>query len=181
MSSDIREKAIEYLEKGRMAGFDVESLDKIGYFTAPASSRHHLAFKGGLIVHSMNVVDRMLELKAFENEESCYRVGMLHDVVKCMCYKPVIRSVSPVEVAYEYVQPPYPGHGVASVMILMDSGIVLYPEEAAAITWHMGAFGLGERDLKEYGAATRRFPREIILTHAADHLASKLEEIRESK
>ena len=159
----------EYLFNAALTDRIVGRLRDLGYFAAPASKGHHLAIEGGLVEHSINVVDRLLEFGAFRYEESAYRVGMLHDLVKCKCYEKDGDG-------YKYVQPPYPGHGVASVMIAAELGISLTPEETAAITWHMGAFGLGERELKEYHAAIRRFPRAIILTHAADHLASAMEE-----
>ena len=170
-----RDAAVDYLQAGCLSANIICRLRGIGYFEAPASSKHHLACESGLVEHSINVVDRLLELGAFASEESAYRVGMLHDLVKCKCYKHDPYS------GYEYVQPPYPGHGVASVMIANELGITLTPAETAAITWHMGAFGLGDRELKEYHAAIRRFPREIILTHAADHLASALEDERGTK
>lgn len=161
----------EYLHNAALSDRIIGRLRDLGYFAAPASKGHHLAIEGGLVQHSVNVVDRLLELGAFKDEESAYRVGMLHDLVKCTCYEKDGDG-------YKYVQPPYPGHGVASVMIANELGISLTPEETAAITWHMGAFGLGERELKEYHAAIRRFPRAIILTHAADHLASAMEDAK---
>lgn len=154
----------------------IDRLRGIGYFDAPASSKHHLAYEGGLCEHSINVVELMRQLHVFADDISNCRVGMLHDLVKCRCYLKTDRVQGCGMVAYEYVQPPYPGHGVASVMIANEIGITLLPEETAAITWHMGAFGLNERELKEYHAAIRRFPHEIILTHAADFLASVQEE-----
>lgn len=158
-----------YLRGAALSDNIISRLIGLGYLAAPASKGHHLAVEGGLVEHSINVVDRLLELGAFQDEESAYRVGMLHDLVKCCCYEKDGDG-------YKYVQPPYPGHGVASVMIANELGITLTPVETAAITWHMGAFGLDERRLKEYHAAIRRFPRAIILTHAADHLASAIEE-----
>ena len=40
----------------------------------------------------------------------------------------------------------------------------------------MGAFGLSEKELKEYRASIKRYPEIILLTHAADHIASIKEE-----
>ena len=165
-----KEAAVDYLQAACLTPNVIYRLRGIGYFEAPASAKHHLAREGGLAEHSINVVDLILQLGAFVDPESAYRVGMLHDLVKCTCYKYDFYA------GYEYVQPPYPGHGVASVMIANELGISLTPEETAAIAWHMGAFGLNERELKEYHAAIRRYPRAIILTHAADHLASAMED-----
>ena len=159
----------EILLKAELSDATIKRLHEIGYFEAPASKGHHLAKPGGLFEHSKNVASNLRMMQVFASDAASYRVGLLHDVVKCYCYK----RVGDV---YEYVQPPYPGHGVASVMIAFEIGVALSPAEIAAITWHMGVFGLDGRQLKEYDAACRRFPVEVILTHAADHLASKMEE-----
>lgn len=157
--------AVDYLRAAGLGKAHIDALRRIGYFEAPASKGHHLACEGGLVKHSINVVGNLRLLDVFEEDKSACLVGMLHDLVKCRCYAKDGGD------GYKWVQPPYPGHGVASVMIAVELGISLTPEEMAAITWHMGAFGLGEKELKAYGAAARRFPA-IILTHAADHLAS---------
>lgn len=147
-----------------------DALVDIGYLEAPASKGHHLAEPGGLVKHSMLVADHLIETGAV-SDVSAYRIGMYHDLVKCLCYKAVGDG------KYEYTQPPYPGHGVASVLIAEDIGIRLTAIERAAIVWHMGAFGLDERQMKEYKAALLKWPVPLIFTHAADHLASIQEEV----
>ena len=166
----------------RNAGIDdctMIGLKVIGYFEAPASKGHHLNWPGGLVEHSVNVVKRLCKTTvAFDvhwpREESIYLVGMLHDLIKCQCYQ--LRKEGETE-AYDYVQPVWPGHGVASVMIAMvDLGIRLEPMEAAAIIYHMGAFGLSGRDLNEFDAALDEFAPAIIATHAADWAAARIDE-----
>ena len=179
MDENVMKTARDYLEKAGLDADQIVGLERIGYFKAPASCRHHLAVKGGLAEHSVNVTKLILELGAFRsfvyNPQSPYLVGMLHDLVKCMCYEDAGDGV------FRYVAPPYPGHGVASVMIAQELGIALSPLEAACIAWHMGAFGLNDEEMKHYSAAVRRCPYGIILTHAADHLASVCEEMLERK
>ena len=147
-----------------------DALVAMGYVDAPASKGHHLAEPGGLVWHSMRVADILRETRAVP-DVSAYRIGMYHDLVKCQCYEAIAGG------KYEYTQPPYPGHGIASAMIAADIGIELSPVERAAIVWHMGAFGLDERQMKEYKAALLKWPVPLIFTHAADHLASILEEV----
>ena len=147
-----------------------DALIKMGYLDAPASKGHHLAVPGGLVMHSMRVTDLLLDAGAIP-DQSAYRIGMYHDLVKCQCYRAVGDG------KYEYVQPPYPGHGIASALIAADIGIELTPAERAAIVWHMGAFGLDERQMEEYKAALHQWPIPLIFTHAADLLASTQEEI----
>lgn len=152
-------------------------LKEIGYYEAPASKGHHLAIKGGLLIHSVNTTERLVKLTEeqqikWSRPESPYLVGMLHDLVKCKCYK-----LYDHERSYRYVQPEWPGHGVASYLIATaELGIALYPDEAAAIIHHMGAFGLQGQAMADFNAALDKWPGQIIATHMADWLASRLDE-----
>lgn len=164
-------------EKARLSGVQAGRLRRLGYFTAPASKRHHLSCMGGLLKHSVNVARRLAALTdaldvRWSRPESPWIVGMLHDLVKCKCYR--LRDDAN---GYDYCQPEYPGHGVASVIIAtVDVGVKLNPDEAAAIVWHMGAFGLQGRDLEEFDAALDVYPGQIIATHTADWSAARLDE-----
>lgn len=161
---------------------EFDKLKAIGYFDAPASKGHHLAEKGGLCRHSLNVTNRLISLSDemmidWSREESPWIVGMLHDLVKCKCYK-----LNPDGKTYSYIQSDWPGHGVASVMIAtVELGIQLNPDEAAAIIHHMGAFGLQGQAMQEFDAALIKYPGQIISTHAADWLASRLDEVGNNK
>ena len=153
-------------------------LRDIGYYRAPASKGHHLAEPGGLLVHSVNVTQRLVDLSVawrvpWPRVESPYIVGMLHDLVKCRCY----RAVDGEGPAFEYVQPVYPGHGSCSVAIASELGIQLMSEEIAAITFHMGTFGIGkEYTEKEFYAAMDVFASPIVATHLADWYAASVDE-----
>jgi hypothetical protein len=160
-----RNLVIRYLERTNQPPKVLNGLVEIGYFDAPASKGRHLAVAGGLAEHSVHVTDILLGTHAVP-EVSAYRIGMYHDLVKCLCYRAVDGGV------FEYVQPPYPGHGAASALIAADIGIELFPAERAAVVWHMGAFGLEGRRMDEYRAALEQWPAEVIMAHAADHLAS---------
>ena len=155
----------------------MDKLKAIGYYDAPASKGHHLAVRGGLVQHSLNVTRRLIDISdaleiTWSRDESPYLVGMLHDLVKCQCYR-----LNDDGKKYSYAQPKWPGHGSASVMIAtVELGIQLNPDEAAAITYHMGAFGLTGRALDEFDAALDAFPGPIIATHTADWSAARLDE-----
>ena len=76
------------------ACFDKITRDKlysIGYLDAPASKGHHLSEPMGLARHSVNVTQWLVKLTnagvvRWAASESPYRIGMLHDLVKCKCY-----------------------------------------------------------------------------------------------
>ena len=152
----------------------------IGYYDAPASKGHHLAEPGGLLVHSVNVTQRLVDLSVawrvdWPRVESPYIVGMLHDLVKCRCYR-AVEGEGPAQ-AYEYVQPEYHGHGACSVAIAAELGIHLMREEIAAIMFHMGPWGVGKEYAEgEFRAAMKAFASPIVATHAADWYAASVDE-----
>lgn len=177
-----RDMAELYLDKADTDTNVVAKLQEIGFFDAPASKRHHLAVPCGLLIHSVNVTEWLLKLTqagivSWEKESSPYRIGMFHDLVKCVCYMvdPLCAEGEPLR--YVYKQSGYVGHGAASAMIAMSVlGVRLTPVETACICHHMGAFGLSDGQLRELDAALDYYPAEIIATHTADMLASRFSE-----
>lgn len=149
------------------------------FFTAPASTRYHGNYEGGLVQHSINVfnclTDYLERPKVLEeyhlapSEETVAIVSLLHDVCKIGCYKSYLRNVKDetgtwIKVpAYEFSDPlPY-GHGEKSVYII--SGFMrLTREEAFAIRYHMGFSG--EEDKRNVGAAFEKFPLAFALSVA---------------
>ena len=173
---------LEYVAPGGSLFWLNRALSNIGYFRAPASSGHHLAEIGGLVAHSVNVTRRLVDLTAawhvdWPRVESPYIVGMLHDLVKCRCYRAVPKK-EPGEVqTFEYVQPEFHGHGACSVAIAVSLGIQLRREEVAAIMFHMGPWGVGkEYTEEEFRAAMDAFPSSIVATHTADWYAAAVDE-----
>ena len=77
--------------------------EKSDFFFAPASTRYHGAYEGGLLEHSLNVYEclcdilsrpRMKEVYGLEySEESIAIVALLHDVCKVNFYKVGSRNV----------------------------------------------------------------------------------------
>lgn len=166
---------------------------KSDFFTAPASTRYHLAEEGGLSRHSLNVYYRLLSLLQTERDtyglqnfseiqDSIILTALLHDVCKTGFYKPGTRNVkNEATGAWEKVpcytiedSLPY-GHGEKSVYIL--SGFIkLTREEAMAIRWHMGGFDEAVKGgSRAMDAAFSQFPLAVCL-HVADLLASHLDE-----
>lgn len=146
---------------------------KLGFFTAPASTKRHGAYKGGLYDHSYQVTKYLLELTeklglTWEKERSPYIVGMYHDLCKCGLYTP-----KEDEIGYEYnSELIIPGHGDRSV-IMLQKYIDLTDEEIACIRWHMGAYETDTRLWNCYGAAVTKYPN-VLFTHTADMYASKV-------
>ena len=168
----------------------LDYLKKSDFFTAPASSRFHLAEEGGLVRHSLNVYFRLKELVENEakpwaekiGDESVAICGLLHDVCKISTYKIDYRNQkqadgSWAQVPYYTIDEALPyGHGEKSVYII-NGFMRLTREEAIAINWHMGSFD--ERNShggKVMAAAYEKYPL-AVLTHVADLMASYLDEV----
>ncbi len=158
---------------------------KSDFFTAPASTRFHGAYLGGLCEHSLNVYHcladllerpRMREVYGMSySAESIAIVSLLHDLCKVNCYRAGTRNVKNEETGRWEAVPtfffeeklPY-GHGEKSVYII--SGYMrLTREEAMAIRWHMGFSG--PEDNRQIGQALEQFPLAFA-TMVADMEAS---------
>lgn len=182
-----------YKQEIRREGGDalLEYLKKSDFFTAPASTRFHLAEEGGLCAHSLNVYYRLKELVANEakpwaenvSDETVAICGLLHDVCKIGTYKVDYKNQkqsdgSWAQVPYYTIEEVLPyGHGEKSVYII-NGFMRLTREEAMAINWHMGGFDeRNSKGGKVMAAAYEKFPL-CVLVHAADLMASYLDELR---
>ena len=83
--------------------------DHSDFFTAPASTRFHGAYEGGLLEHSLNVYDCMCDILArprmqdvygiHYSAESAAIVALLHDLCKVNFYKVTLTALTPIPVA----------------------------------------------------------------------------------
>ena len=167
----------------------LDYLEKTDFFTAPASSKFHSAFSGGLCMHSINVYKRFLrelqaeygdELESKYSMESIAICGLLHDVCKINYFKEDTRNVKVngewVQQAYYTVDELLPyGHGEKSVYIV-NGFMRLTRDEAMAINWHMGfcdsRFKGGYYNI---GDAYYKYPFAFMF-HLADMKATYLDE-----
>ena len=151
----------------------VETLEELGFFTAPASTKYHGAYEGGLFDHSLATAEALVELTenlglTWERLESPYIVGMFHDLCKCDNYVKDFKTD-------KYIYNPdiiIPGHGDKSV-IMLSQYMFLTDEEIACIRWHMGAYETDPRMWDYYGKAVEKYPN-VLYTHTADMIASRI-------
>lgn len=148
------------------------------FLTAPASAGHHLAVKGGLAIHSMNVTDRLLQLSEdlkieWSNSGSPYTIGMCHDLCKLHAYS------FKTDEEITKLRQVFPGHGTLSAVLAPEFlGHPISYVEQVCIVYHMGAWNIGkEYDVNQLGAGISEFPLEVIATHTADMLASQYDEM----
>lgn len=154
-------------------------LEKSDFFTAPASTRFHGSYEGGLCEHSLQVYDCLKDYLSRDRVKNVYelnvsdetiaKVALLHDVCKINCYKVSTRNKKDthgnwIQVPYYEFDDPMPyGHGEKSVYIIR-SFIPLSREEAFAIRYHMG-FSSHE-PANQVGSAFTMYPLAFALSTA---------------
>ena len=150
------------------------------FFTAPASTKYHGAYVGGLFEHSYYVgymLDQYTKKLGltWARPESPWIVGLLHDLCKIDSYEKVATNwnydgeTTSTEFVYSE-KPIIKGHGDKSLIYAL-SYTYLTPEEIACIRYHMGAYETEE--WRDFDKAIKKYPN-VLYTHMADMHASKV-------
>lgn len=132
------------LKKVNRPGMDklLEYIRKSDFYSAPASTRYHLSCKGGLLQHSLNVLDALRGLMVWDGQEGNWRyscsgevvcrikdesvtiMALLHDLCKTHYYKTSTRNVKNEQTGKWEKAPFYTvedkmplGHGSKSAML----------------------------------------------------------------
>lgn len=149
------------------------------FFTAPASTRFHGNFEGGLAEHSLNVYEifkRKNEIYDLGlSEDTVTIVSLLHDICKVDFYTVYDKNVNIAKAGEKpkWIKTPaygvndlFPvGHGEKSVIILQRL-IALTREEVILIRWHMGGYEAKE-NLNTISTAWNIYKAGVAL-HTAD-------------
>lgn len=158
-----------------------EYIEKTDFFSAPASTKYHGSYPGGLVEHSINVFNRMKKHQQY-TVETLAIVSLLHDLCKADFYTVDYRNVKKpngtwTKEPYYTVNDKLPigNHGDKSVFIIQRF-MFLVEEEIAAIRYHMGAFQEG--DIKNISNVYEKYPLALLL-HIADMEATYLDEKRD--
>ena len=161
--------------------------DSTDFFTAPASTRFHNNFSGGLAQHCLNVYENfksLLEIKGIEmSEDSIIICALLHDLCKCNTYIVETRNRKNEQGQWEKyniwatnkdVDIPLP-HSSRSIAIIRKF-IKLSIKEELTIFYHMGPYGGEDYEYRNMlKAANEKYP-QTVLFYVADTIASYLDE-----
>lgn len=175
----MKEEFLGLLKSVNREGMDklIEFIEKSDFFKAPASTRFHGDYEGGLLEHSMKVYEILLDkvknspIEINISDESLIIIALLHDICKVNFYKVDYRNAKNAfgeweKVPYYTVEDTIPyGHGEKSVMMLTEY-IKLTVEEKYCIRWHMG-FTEPKELYNTLGQAFKKFPLALLL-HEAD-------------
>lgn len=174
----------------------LDYIKKSDFYTAPASTKYHLSCEGGLLQHSLNVLDALRCLLTAKNEEgsewlyivagrpvatipdeSVIIAALLHDICKTYFYGTSTRNAKNEKtgkwekVPYYTVEDRMPlGHGAKSAMIIKQYRELTTPE-MYAIWHHMGFTDTGSTDTLTLSQAIDKYPF-IWALHTADMMAS---------
>ncbi len=181
----MKEEFISLLRSTNREGMEdlIQFLEKTDFFKAPASTRFHGNFEGGLAEHSMkvyeilknNVNNAIIDLNV--SDDTLIIVALLHDICKANYYKTDYRNAKNSlgeweKVPYYTIDDTIPyGHGEKSVMMISEY-LKLTVEEKYAIRWHMG-FTEPKELYSTIGQAYKKYPLALFL-HEADLEASYL-------
>lgn len=188
------------MAKVKRPGVDklMEYIRKSDFYTAPASTKYHLACESGLLQHSLNVLDALRTILVYSKADNTWQyqvagkvpaiipddsviiMALLHDICKTYFYGTSMRNVKNEKTGKWEKAPYYTiddkmplGHGAKSAMII-KTYMELTNMEMYAIWWHMGFNGEKENDTC-VGAAIEKYPAVLAL-HTADMQASKIME-----
>jgi len=158
------QKFIEFLEK------------ETSWLASPASTKFHLCVEGGLLEHSCNVAETLLQIKAtlapHISDESCVIVGLLHDLGKAgMPGNPQYIKNEPTERQKQYGYPAsipfafntkltYLSVPVRSVYLILQY-FQLTEDEMQAIVYHDGQYVDDNASV-----ATKETPLTLLLQYA---------------
>lgn len=160
----------------------LDYLEHSDFFTAPASTRFHSNYEGGLCSHSLKTFDILKKLNeefscGYSNETIAI-VGLFHDLCKIGLYKKEIRNVKEdnewkQKEVYVHDEILPLGHGEKSCIIL-SRFLELSFDECLAIRWHMGGFDCSVKG-GDYSMNTATNKSALVtLLQCADMIASNV-------
>ena len=178
-----KEKYISILSKVPNTERLIEWLCATDFFTAPASTKFHSNYAGGLCYHSLEVYEQLTQspIAHCYSKETLIKVALLHDICKANFYAVDYRNAKIdgkwEQVPYYTVKDDFP-YGLGEKSVLLASRFIdLTEEETMAIRWHMGAFDEAVKGGFNLSQVYERYPLALEL-HIADLRASYLVENR---
>lgn len=164
----------------------IEWLRRGDFYTAPASTKYHESYPGGLLEHSLNVYTYMIELLKLGcfskiNMGSATLVALTHDWCKIGKYESYIKNVKEDGVwversAYKCKEDTLGlGHGPQSLIMVTqfccNNATKLTFDEMAAIRWHMYTYDVTSYDIRDLNDCSNNIPLVKCLQFA-DQLAT---------
>jgi len=162
---------VQELQLLKIDGMDklLESLKVEGFFKAPASTRFHGSYIGGLLDHSVNVFNEFMKFPLDLPRRTKVITCLLHDVCKTKSY---------ISTGHNFrFNPEMKGKGHATYSIsIIERFFRLTEQEKNMIKFHMGWYGIIPWMNPEYkmGDLLKGMNiKEVKALHLADELATQ--------
>lgn len=201
--SDNKNRFIEILRSVSRENADIEGLieklESSDFFDAPASTRFHCSYPGGLVEHCLKVYDNLkmlIETKDLDiNSDSIIICGLLHDISKMGIYEKSMRnekvyredgSKSDNLGRFDWVSREcykvkdasqrfiYSNHE-STAEFMVRCYIPLKVEESVAIMHHHGGLGYDSIPSSAMSDIYIRYPL-VTLLHVADMMSTFIDE-----
>ena len=183
----MKEEFLNLLRSVNREGMEdlIKFIESTDFFKAPASTRFHGNFEGGLLQHSIKVYEILKDklnntpVPMNISEDTIKIVALLHDICKVNYYKVDYRNAKNdlgvwEKVPYYTVEDTIPyGHGEKSVIMITEY-MKLTVEEKYAIRWHMGLsepkelYGTLSAAFSKYPLALKLFEADLEATYLFD-------------
>ena len=171
----------------------IDFVKRTDFYYAPASSKYHSNYQGGLLDHSLIVyslankyraviVGEKPDLAGKIKDESIIISSLLHDICKACFYVQTEKwkkdsSSNWIQYPGYEVNDTFPiGHGEKSVIMLQNIGLTLYPDEMLAIRYHMGMYDDANCSLKQAQFNAVQMTPLVPIIQMADFTASSMME-----
>lgn len=171
----------------------IDFVKRTDFYYAPASSKYHSNYQGGLLDHSLIVyslankyraviVGEKPDLAGKIKDESIIISSLLHDICKACFYVQTEKwkkdsSSNWIQYPGYEVNDTFPiGHGEKSVIMLQNIGLTLYPDEMLAIRYHMGMYDDANCSLKQAQFTAVQMTPLVPIIQMADFTASSMME-----
>ena len=152
------------------------------FYKAPASTQYHDSVEGGLVFHSINVYNKMIELLNVQSFckvkwEDALITALVHDWCKIGLYESYMKNVKndatgqwEQKLAFRHTDTQIPmGHGTTS-MFMANKFLHLSTEQALAIRWHMGVYQVSDTEKPDLFRSNEKYPM-VYLLQFADQLS----------
>lgn len=152
------------------------------FYNAPASTVYHESYPSGLLIHTLTVYNKMVQLLALPAFKGVSKSGatlavLTHDWCKIGLYEAYQKNVKNEQTGQWEQQTAYRtnakgiplGHGVSS-MFLASKFFKLTPDMALAIRWHMSHWNVADNEVNDLQRANETCPM-VHLIQFADQLA----------
>jgi 23S rRNA maturation-related 3'-5' exoribonuclease YhaM len=140
---------------------------------SPASTKYHGSFKGGLLAHTMAVVESSIDLFNICSRHKELKIS-LDSVIFCSLVHDIGKIGNSEQDAYVLIGDKFEHnknlsiieHEILSIYWLNKYGIQMSDEEMAAIYYHAGPYAEAYKKTEE--------TELLMIIHTADNLAAKI-------